>query len=484
MEYKDNRSLQTLIEKENRGQSSPEYDNTTKQIILCGIAHGMMILHSRGVIHRDLKPDNVLLDSNYRPCITDFGLSKFVDSDVSQSQSHAEIGTTAYIAPEVIESNHYGPKADVYSFAILMYEVITGERAFSEIFKKPHFAIGNFLFRITNGERPVFRSPIKPSLQKLIEECWSSDPHARPSFRTIFEKLSLSLNCDDKIIINSDEKTKLTEHDYEFSEYCLDNVDHDQVYVESITRHETTSTETNLQAIVEEQSKLIKENRELINQLMKQNHQIQIDQLTKQNQDNQKEIELLKRALSSSNSSVFNKEPSTLHEILTSSTPNLAPPAPLARPFNCFEGLTIQQIKEKINKEQLTEISLPSSITDIIDYAFHGCQFTQITIPESVKSIGSNAFSNCLSLTQIIIPPSVKSIKDTAFQNCGSLKSVSIPLSVNSIADSTFSFCESLSQIDNTIISNINWTLCFFELYFTYADHNSISNENNRKQGF
>ena len=102
MEYKDNGSLRDLIVKEFQNQSPHQYDDTAKQIILCGIAHGMMTLHSRRVIHRDLKPDNVLIDSAYRPYITDFGLSKFLDPDNSITQSMKGCGTEAYQAPEVI----------------------------------------------------------------------------------------------------------------------------------------------------------------------------------------------------------------------------------------------------------------------------------------------------------------------------------------------------------------------------------------------
>ena len=163
MEYVSNGSLKHLIEEEDQGRAPHEYNNTAKQIILCGVAHGMMILHSRRVIHRDLKPDNVLLDSNYHPHITDFGLSKFLDSDNSKSQSMAGCGTPGYIAPEVLESNQYGPKADVYSFGILMFEVIMGHRAFPELFKKKPPTFVSFSSSVIQGKRPKFDVPIKRS---------------------------------------------------------------------------------------------------------------------------------------------------------------------------------------------------------------------------------------------------------------------------------------------------------------------------------
>lgn len=77
MDLAKNRSLKDVLKKCSNGLSPEQYDNTAKQIILIGIARGMMELHKGHLIHRDLKPENVLLDENFHPIITDFGLSKF-----------------------------------------------------------------------------------------------------------------------------------------------------------------------------------------------------------------------------------------------------------------------------------------------------------------------------------------------------------------------------------------------------------------------
>lgn len=85
-------------------------------------------------------------------------------------------GTASYMAPEVISDIHYGIKSDVYSFGILMYEVITGEKAYSELYKKAN--INPFLItsKVLTGYRPTFHTRIQPSFQKLIEQCWSENP--------------------------------------------------------------------------------------------------------------------------------------------------------------------------------------------------------------------------------------------------------------------------------------------------------------------
>jgi hypothetical protein len=96
------------------------------------------------------------------------------------------------------------------------------------------------------------------------------------------------------------------------------------------------------------------------------------------------------------------------------------------------------------------EYIIPSSVTEIGDRAFSGCEsLTNITIPNSVTSIGSygNAFSSCSSLTNITIPNGVTKIGDNDFSYCKSLISVTIPNSVTSIGQTAFSGCSSLTKI-------------------------------------
>ena len=156
MDYMENGALSDLIEKESRSLLPSDFDDTKRQIILAGIARGMMLLHKKNVIHRDLKPENVLLDKDYKPHITDFGLSKIFNPQHSQSQSMSNFGTLAYMAPEIINGNKFSVKADVYAFGILMYEVLTGTRAFRNITSKKEFNIFQFMKCISGGTRPEF----------------------------------------------------------------------------------------------------------------------------------------------------------------------------------------------------------------------------------------------------------------------------------------------------------------------------------------
>ena len=93
-----------------------------------------------------------------------------------------------------------------------------------------------------------------------------------------------------------------------------------------------------------------------------------------------------------------------------------------------------------LNNTELTEITVPSSITQINDYALYGASaITSVTIPSSVTSIGSNAFYGCSGLTSINIPDGVTSIGSRAFYNCSSIQRIYIPSSVTTISASSYS---------------------------------------------
>ncbi|KAK8871943.1 hypothetical protein M9Y10_007689 [Tritrichomonas musculus] len=226
MKFMSKGSLSDLIEKEIRGLCPSDYDNTKRQIILIGIARGMMILHSKNVIHRDLKSANVLLDDNYNPCITDFGLSKFFDPNHSMEQSEFQIGTITYMAPEVLKGLNYNEKADVYSFGILMYEVLNSTKAYKIEIDRNITAIV-LANKIKKGYRPKFTVNVNEALKSLVMSCWSMDINERPTFSEIFQKLSLLRNGN-FVPFNSRKLVYLEKK--RAMEYCLNDVDFDEIF--------------------------------------------------------------------------------------------------------------------------------------------------------------------------------------------------------------------------------------------------------------
>src|SRR6185436_8039855 len=94
------------------------------------VAAALDAAHERGLVHRDVKPSNVLLDDNEHVYLADFGLTRRLSEGASLKAEAATLGTPAYLAPEQIEGGEVDGRADVYSLGCLLYECLTAEPPF------------------------------------------------------------------------------------------------------------------------------------------------------------------------------------------------------------------------------------------------------------------------------------------------------------------------------------------------------------------
>src|SRR5215217_5689911 len=90
------------------------------------IGRALEFAHRNGLIHRDVKPQNVLLNGDGRPKVTDFGIARSLDVQHRMTQTGTVLGTSDYIAPEQAQGAHVDDKTDVYSLGVVLYELLAG----------------------------------------------------------------------------------------------------------------------------------------------------------------------------------------------------------------------------------------------------------------------------------------------------------------------------------------------------------------------
>lgn len=192
-EFQKNGSLDSILKMKRSGLAVSEWNDTKKLICIFGIASFMSHLHSSNIIHRDLKPTNVVFDEFLYPKIQGFEFSIQTVKMPSKSQSIERVGSCAYMAPEVMVNEKYSKAGDVYSFALILYEIVTLE--------KPFFGFNEVQLTksVISGYRPPFKSDVSDPFKDLIEACWSEKPQKRPTFDDIVK----NLKTNSKFITNS-----------------------------------------------------------------------------------------------------------------------------------------------------------------------------------------------------------------------------------------------------------------------------------------
>jgi tetratricopeptide (TPR) repeat protein/predicted Ser/Thr protein kinase len=171
LEYVEGGTLQTKV----AGKAQPEREAAQLVETLARAVHYM---HRRGILHRDLKPNNVLLTADGLPKIADFGLAKVLDADISPSGSQALLGTPSYMAPEQAagDTKMVGAPADVYSLGAIMYELLTGRAPFQG-------ATPLSILEQVRTQEPVpprrLRRSVSPDLETICLKCLEKEPGKR-----------------------------------------------------------------------------------------------------------------------------------------------------------------------------------------------------------------------------------------------------------------------------------------------------------------
>lgn len=154
-------------------------------------ALGINWLHcsNPSLVHRDLKSSNLLIDENGKVKVCDFGLAEIKPKQAMLHDGDHAKGTPLWMAPEVMQFKEFNEKADVYSFGIVLWELLTRKEPFAH-----HNNYSKFRKAVCNRhERPDIPPDTEPSLKDLIEKCWAPNPNTRPDFKHIIEDLDVIL---------------------------------------------------------------------------------------------------------------------------------------------------------------------------------------------------------------------------------------------------------------------------------------------------
>jgi hypothetical protein len=151
------------------------------------VAHGMQFLHSKRVIHRDLKSHNLLVTETWRIKLADFGLAKALAPTVSSAYS--ECGTGGWVAPEILDGTPYNRSCDIFSFAICVGEMLARQTS------NPLSGLSplQYIARCKAGPMPPLPSWSPAPLCALVTACWAFDPKKRPTFTQIVAMLQKML---------------------------------------------------------------------------------------------------------------------------------------------------------------------------------------------------------------------------------------------------------------------------------------------------
>ena len=168
MEYVDGEDLNSLLRRIGRLPRDKALEIARK---LCA---GLAAAHNKGVLHRDLKPGNIMIDGRGQVLITDFGLAGIMGQI---DGAEARNGTPGYMAPEQLSGKEVSAKSDVYALGVVLYEMFTGKRPFNASTRAE-------LIKLTEEGMPVaprnIVKEIDPAVENVILQCLSPDPRNRP----------------------------------------------------------------------------------------------------------------------------------------------------------------------------------------------------------------------------------------------------------------------------------------------------------------
>ena len=191
-EYLPRGSLFDFMRKEKSKFSEREQINIAYEMAIA-----LNYLHSRSVVHCDLKSSNILIDDNWKIKIGDFGLSQFIKE---KEYNRGKIGTPHWMAPEILKGGIYEYSSDVYSFGMILWEILKMEI--------PYYGLNPYqIYNLVVQDKKIVDIPTEGHdvLIGIIKKCLAYEPHKRPTLKEIVSLLEKLRNVNKNFDTNFEE---------------------------------------------------------------------------------------------------------------------------------------------------------------------------------------------------------------------------------------------------------------------------------------
>lgn len=401
------------------------------------ISNALTMLSKHNIIHRDVKLENIFVSENGDFKLGDFGTARIIEKTVD---NRTKTGTYMYMAPEVIRSEPYGARADIYSLGILMYYLLNHQR---------------FPFFPKYPEQVKFEDH-KTAFSKRI----SGEAIAPP-------------DCENKklasIVLKAcefDSKNRFA--DAQEMNSLLESLISEKTMAyaaERISEISTAETVQNIPAVKKPNKK---------SNLLRFAIPVAVlfviviciffaGRFNNGSEDNQTSVTVAEHTYGTLKYKTY--DDGIYISGLTEECETLEIPAEI-------DGKTVVAIDSGAFASRLfTAVQLPDTLESIGDNAFIGCEFLEsISIPEGVKSIGERAFERCFALVTVELPQSLETIGRMAFKDCIKLFTITIPSGLKSAGVDAFAYTP---YIENREIMLSNFTTClegYYDSKYTLLD--------------